>query len=129
MGVTYLFRHRDELVGFITVSMNAILVKQAPDRDDLDWLEGKHPPAVLVGQLGVDNRHRGRYAGVIMCDFVSGLAVDLSEEIGCRYIVLQTSKKNVEYYREKLGFTTMDPNKDTSIMVKRITRMPVDVDE
>ncbi|MCW4014262.1 MAG: GNAT family N-acetyltransferase [Candidatus Bathyarchaeota archaeon] len=119
MGTTYLFYYNNQIIAYVTVSMTCIDSRDAPDRDILDWFEKKKPPAMLVGQLGVDNKWRGRGIGSFLCDWCYGLAAEFSEEIGCRYVTLHTEKELISFY-ERNGFNTMKPNKKSPVMVRKI---------
>ncbi len=111
MGVTHLFFYEDELVGFVTISMTYVEKKEIPDPKRLDYYGRKKPPAMLIGQLGVDNDARGRGLGRVLCNWSEGKAIELSSEIGCRYLVLHTEQDLIAFY-EKIGFETRKPEID-----------------
>jgi hypothetical protein len=48
MGLTYLFYCNNHIIAYVTVSMNCIDSRDAPDRDVLDWFEKKSPPAMSL---------------------------------------------------------------------------------
>jgi len=122
MGKTYLFFYGEEIVGFTTISMTHIEQKEAPDSDDLEYFGRKKPPAMLIGQLGVHNRLRGRELGGWLCSWCEGKAIELSGEVGCRYVALHTEQELIPFY-EKNGFETTKPNKKSPIMVKKIPNL------
>lgn len=72
-----------------------------------EYLTAKHKkiislrtyPGLLIGRLAVDNDKRRKGIGKYICDWCLGLAIELSDKIGCRYIILETT-------REKAGFYT-----------------------
>jgi len=119
MGVTHLFFHGDDVVGFVTLSMTHIEGKDAPDPEGLAYFGSKKPPSLLIGQLGVDNRYRRRGLGRLLCYWCEGLAIELNEKVGCRYLVLHTEKELIRFY-ERCGFLTKKPEKKSPIMVKKI---------
>jgi len=100
MGVTHLFYLNDTIVGYITVAMGSISVKQTKLR--LKSYDDKvRYPAMLLGRLGVDNKFRRRAIGKCMCKWSIGLAENLSKEVGCRFIVLVTkSESRVKFYKD-----------------------------
>lgn len=100
MGVTQLFYLGDKIVGYITVAMGAISVKQTKLR--LQFYDEKvRYPAVLLGRLAVDRKFRRRAIGKCMCLWTLGLAERLSNELGCRFIVLVTkSESRVKFYAD-----------------------------
>jgi hypothetical protein len=54
--------------------------------------------------MGVDKGCRGQGLGQLICDFCIGLAITISEQIACRYLILETSQDKVSYYNKKCGF-------------------------
>ena len=55
-------------------------------------------PSLLIGRLGVENRFRRKGVGSYICKWCIGLAIELSNQIGCRYVVLETSKSKMDFY-------------------------------
>jgi hypothetical protein len=100
MGITYLFYHQNVLVGYVTVAMYAIEVKETRLRM---VTSEKRYPALLLGRLGVHNGYRHRHVGLSICLWTIGLAKELSRKIGCRFVVLLTSPTKVGFY-QKCGF-------------------------
>lgn len=119
MGVTYIFYFNSNIVGFVTISMTNIDGKETPDNSSLEFFGLKKPPAMLIGQLGVHNKVRFRGLGSLLCDWCEGKAIALSDQIGCRYLVLHTEQELIPFY-EKNGFETKKPNKKSPVMVKKI---------
>lgn len=119
MGITYLFYYKIEIIAYVTVSMTCIDSREAPDSDILKWFEKKKPPAMLIGQLGVDNKWRRKGIGSYICDWCYGLALEISNEVGCRYLTLHTEKELIQFY-EKNGFKTKKPSRKSPVMVRRI---------
>jgi hypothetical protein len=51
----------------------------------------------------VENNWRRLNIGSYIADWSTGLALEKSEEIGCRYIILETRENKVDFYG-KCGF-------------------------
>lgn len=64
MGSTYLFHLEDVFVGYVTVAMHAIEVKETRLRIVTNM---KSYPALLLGRLGVHNDYRMRNIGRSIC--------------------------------------------------------------
>lgn len=103
MGITYLFFYEDAVIGYVTLAMSSIPAKK---------MEGifrkrislKNYPSLLIGRLAVDNNWRKNGIGKYLCQWCIGFAEDMSDKVGCRYVILQTNKdKKVDFY-EKCGF-------------------------
>ncbi len=60
-------------------------------------------PSLLIGRLGVDNNWRKKGIGSYICDWCVGLAMEFSNRLGCRYVILETLEENFEFYK-KCGF-------------------------
>jgi len=122
MGTTYLFYYKDKIVGFATLSMNSINVKETPEAKEIsDWFR-KRVPVILLGQIGVDNSVRRRGLGTVICEFCTGLAVDLSQRVGCRYIALHADLKFINLYK-KCGFETVHSTSKDGLMVKKLIHL------
>jgi GNAT superfamily N-acetyltransferase len=99
MGVTHLFYNEDKIAGYITVAMGSIGVKMTDL--EVDTYDKKRYPAVWLGRLAVHNKLRRRAVGKCMILWCIGLAQRLSEELGCRFIVLVTkSESRIKFYAE-----------------------------
>jgi GNAT superfamily N-acetyltransferase len=100
MGSTYMFHFQNVFVGYVTVAMHAIEVKNTRLRIVTNM---KSYPALLLGRLGVHNDHRNRNIGRSICLWTIGFAKEFSQEVGCRFVVVLTSPDKVAFY-EKCGF-------------------------
>jgi GNAT superfamily N-acetyltransferase len=100
MGSTYMFYYQDFLVGYVTIAMYAIEVKETRLRIVTNE---KRYPALLLGRLGVHNDYRDRNIGRSICTWTIGFAKDFSKKLGCRFVVLLTSQSTVGFYL-KCGF-------------------------
>lgn len=102
LGVTHLFYYQGVLVGFATVAMGSVSVKETTLRLPFFGTKRRYP-ALLLGRLGVDNKYRKRHIGHCICLWTIGLAKELSERIGCRFVILMTNQPTVKFY-QKSGF-------------------------
>ena len=102
LGVTHLFLYKGQVVGFATLAMSEIEVKEAQSLSSAG-IEIKNFPALLIGRLAVHNNYRDRHVGRIICLWCLDIARELSREVGCRLVVVLTEGKPVEFYK-KSGF-------------------------
>ena len=105
LGITHLFLYKEQIVGFATLAMSEIEVKEAPSLLSAG-IKVKNFPALLIGLLAVHNDYRDRHVGRIICLWCLEIAKELSREVGCRLVVVLTEGKTVEFYK-KSGFTTI----------------------
>jgi len=102
LGTTYLFFNKQNIVGYVTLAMSQLETKFV-DETNHSKISRKFYPALLIGRLGVDNKFRDRNIGTNLCLWCLGKADDISKEIGCRLVILQTQVNVVDFYR-KSGF-------------------------
>ena len=85
LGVTYLFMHNKELVGFATLSM-ADLKREKMEAKDRLQSKIENYPALLIGQLAVCEELQGQDIGTFICDFCFDRALRFSKRVGCRFM-------------------------------------------
>jgi N-acetylglutamate synthase-like GNAT family acetyltransferase len=97
LGVTYLFFHRERIVGFVTLAMSQIETRETAFRLPLK-VTIKNYPALLIGRLGTANDYRRRNVGKNICLWSVSTTKNLSREVGCRLVVVMTNINKVEFY-------------------------------
>jgi predicted GNAT family N-acyltransferase len=106
LGVTHLFLYDNQIIGFATLAMSEIEIKEAafllsillPSKVTI-----KDYPTMLIGRLAIHNDFRDRNVGKSVCLWCLDIAKKLSQEIGCKFVIVMTEGKPVEFYR-KVGF-------------------------
>lgn len=97
MGITYLFFYKNVTVGFATLTMSQIEIKQTkinlPFKTTI-----KDYPSLMIGRLATDNNYRGRHVGENICLWCVSKAKQLSSEIGCKLIIILTNDKKYTFY-------------------------------
>jgi len=96
-------RYEKNIVAYFAVSMSAISIEDLDSKEKVVQATPIRYPAMLLGQLGVDKKHRGKGIGGNICNFCLGLAQEIGEKVSCRYIILQTTIDKTSLY-EKMGF-------------------------
>jgi GNAT superfamily N-acetyltransferase len=110
-----------KVVGYFTVSMNAIELSVLGKDEKVSGTSTKKYPAMLLGRMGVDKKYRKKGIGGLICKFCQGLADVIGESVACRYIMLHTTLNKVQFY-QKLGFvqSANPPKKGIVSMYMRI---------
>jgi predicted GNAT family N-acyltransferase len=110
-----------KVVGYFTVSMNAIELSILSKEEKVTGTSTKKYPAMLLGRMGIDKKFRNKGVGSSICKFCQGLADVTSENVVCRYIILHTTLNKAQFY-QKLGFVQSadPPKKDIVSMYMRI---------
>lgn len=97
MGVTYLFFYNDVIVGFTTLAMSQIEIKetkiQLPFKTTI-----KDYPALMIGRLATDNNYRDRHVGRSISLWCVSKVKQLSTEIGCKLLVILTNERKYTFY-------------------------------
>jgi len=101
-GKTYLCCHSDDLVGYITFSTDIIKKKEVPN-ENLGSVPYTEYPAIKIARLAVDKNYERRGVGRFLLLVALGKAVKISNEVGCRFITVDSKKESIEFYK-KGGF-------------------------
>lgn len=107
LSTVRLIKIAGKIVGYFTVSMNAIELDKLGKDEKVKNTTPKKYPAMLIGRMGVDKKYRGKGIGRDVCMFCRGLAIEIGERIACRYVVLQTTEERSKFYA-KCGFIKSD---------------------
>ena len=102
LGVTYLLHLKDKILGFVTLSM-ADLRKERMESEDRLQIGKENYPALQIGQLAVCEKLQREGIGTYLCDFCLAKAYKFSEEVGCRFLVLNARREIISFY-EEYGF-------------------------
>jgi GNAT superfamily N-acetyltransferase len=122
-GITYLFFIDGIMVGYATLAMSSLPAERM-ERRFRKTISLSFYPSLLIGRLGVSNDWRRKGIGEYICNWCVGLAIDLSDKIGCRYVILETSKGERETFYAKCNFQKakelVDDRKERVWMYQRI---------
>lgn len=105
LGVTHLFLYNGQVVGFATLAMSELEIKEAPYLIPF-MVKIRDYPAVLIGRLTVHNDFRDRHVGRLICLRCLKIAKKLSKQLGCKLVLVYTEGKPVEFYK-KCGFAVI----------------------
>ncbi|HMK94320.1 MAG TPA: GNAT family N-acetyltransferase [Candidatus Limnocylindrales bacterium] len=110
LGVTYLFKHNSDLIGFATLCMGHLSREKIASEHRLRQRMQSYP-ALLIGQLAVWKDQQGNRIGTFICDYCLCKAIQLSEKVlGCRFLVVDAVKEAVKFY-DGYGFV-LAPKQD-----------------
>jgi GNAT superfamily N-acetyltransferase len=105
LGVTYLFMHDHELVGFATLSM-ADLKREKLEAKHRLQSKIENYPALLIGQLAVCEKLQNQDVGTFICDFCFDRALKFSKLVGCRFMFVNAIESALGFYM-KYGFVLL----------------------
>jgi GNAT superfamily N-acetyltransferase len=118
LSVTYLVSYQSKVVAYCSVTPSLLPFEKAKEQKPDTRAEIKNYPALMITNLGTDKESRGKGIASGMLEHCIGLAVHLSELVGCRYVMLYSTKavgfyseKNKTKYRFYEAFEKKDGNK------------------
>jgi hypothetical protein len=118
LGVTYVFWSGKDRrpIGFVTLAMGSLKKQDLPaEREEKKPF--RHVPSLLLGHIARDERYKGQGAGQIMVDWVLSKASSLGDEVGCRFVILDSEKEMVERYKGyAFELIPPEPNDRTCVM-------------
>lgn len=118
-SVTYLFRLKtnNELIGFVSLAMGSVPKKSLPEEDREDH-RFENVPCLLLGQMARHRKHYKNGVGEVMIDWVLAKANELSQVVGCRFILLNAKKEKMTHYQDHFDFEPLPyrKNDDTITM-------------
>jgi len=100
---TYLCFWNNQLAGFFTLVTDTIEVKLVEKEDGIDDYGYQKYPAIKVARMAVVEELSGSGIGRYLLLAAVGKVHHLSQEVGCRYITVDSKKEAVGFY-EKNGF-------------------------
>ena len=100
---TYLCFWNSRLAGFFTLVTDTIEVKHVEKEDGIDDYGYQKYPAIKIARMAVDEKLSGSGIGRYLLLAAVGKVHSLSQEVGCRYITVDSKNEAVGFY-EKNGF-------------------------
>jgi predicted GNAT family N-acyltransferase len=101
-GITYIFSYENKMIGYVTLAMSSISAQRL-EKGDTTNVHLSFYPCLLIGRLAVANEIRKLNVGTYLADWSTGVALAMSENIGCRYVILETKESKIAFY-SKCGF-------------------------
>lgn len=115
IGVTYVAVEEAAprtVIGYFTVA-SASLAKDALPRKAVRGLPGYDLPMILLARLAVDRRFAGRGLGHALLSEALKIAVRVSEQVGCRCVIVDAYSTAVEWY-QRYGFIAIEGGRGSS---------------
>ena len=99
---TYVVTARDRVVGYYCLATAAVRKEETPRR-----LAGDMPsvvPVILIGRLAVDEGQAGRGLGAGLLRDALSRALQVSQELGCRAVLVHAIDDGAVGFYQKFGF-------------------------
>lgn len=98
MNTTYVCLYNGDTVAYFTLSSDSIKI----NKDDQERIGLKYAsyPALKIGRLAVDSNYTHRGIGSTIILWVVGLAFELCEQIGIRFISVDSYEESQQFYEK-----------------------------
>jgi len=103
LSKTFLCLFRDHIAGFLTLVTDTIEVKLVDAGDGVSDYPHQKYPAIKIARLAVDKKFERKGVGRFLILAAVGKVHQISKDVGCRYITLDSKRESVGFY-EKFGF-------------------------
>jgi hypothetical protein len=107
--VTYVIERDSQIASYVTVTGGTVAAERVPR--DQGRFSGSFPlPVLVLARMGTDERYLGQKLAFELVGYVLGLALTLSDEIGCIGVLVDAKPGVVGFYKDKFGFMpTVEP--------------------
>ncbi|MFH1256298.1 MAG: GNAT family N-acetyltransferase [Candidatus Diapherotrites archaeon] len=92
-----------KVIGFVTILNDKLRVSSGEKKDLAISSRYFDFPAIKIGKLAVSKEFKGKKIGTTLLRYVVGLALESAEKTGCRFLIVDSIPKSVEFYLKK-GF-------------------------
>jgi GNAT superfamily N-acetyltransferase len=103
LSKTFLCFCRGHIAGFLTLVTDTIEVKLVDAGDGVSGYPHQKYPAIKIARLAVDKKFERKGVGRFLILAAVGKVHQISKDVGCRYITLDSKRESVGFY-EKFGF-------------------------
>ena len=121
---TYLCCLNKSITGFFTIVADTIEVQAIDEADGIDGYPYHKYPSIKIARLAVDETCERQGFGRFLVLAAIGLALSVSEIIGCRYLTVDSKPESMSFY-ERLGFRVVERYRQTDFPKMYIDMLPV----
>jgi GNAT superfamily N-acetyltransferase len=107
---TYLCSSNGTIIGYFSMLADTIDVHAIDVEDGVAGYPYRKYPTIKIARLAVDERFERKGFGRFSVLAAIGLALSVTEIIGCRYLMVDSKPESVNFYK-KLGFKIIDKYK------------------
>jgi GNAT superfamily N-acetyltransferase len=109
------------IVAYYASSTASVMRAPAPRRIAQD--QPADLPAILLGRMAVDSRHQGKGLGVAMLKHFMTKAIEVSENVGVRLVLVHAKDEQAKDFYQHYGFTESPIDPLTLMMLLPCTQL------
>lgn len=121
---TYLCCWKKIIAGYITLVADTLEVEAVDKSDKINGYLYRKYPAIKIARLAVDRTFEKRGIGRFMLLAAIGKAIAVSNEIGCRYITVDSKPESTGFY-EKHGFKMVEKYRHSDFPKMYLNMSPI----
>lgn len=92
------------VIAFCTLVLHCLKDSEKEFFIDKEKCKEQKVPALLIGQLGVDKRHKGKHIGASLIQQMLKFAIAIKEYVHFPVIIIDANKESLVKYYEDKGF-------------------------
>jgi len=121
---TYLCCWKKNIVGYVTLLTDTLELHAVSESDGIDGYFYQKYPAIKIARLAVDVKFERKGVGRFILLTSIGKAIKISDEIGCRYITVDSKPDSIGFY-EKHGFKVVKKYRNSNFPKMYLNIYPV----
>ena len=121
---TYLCCHFNQLVGYVAFTTDIIRKKDVREEEQIE-APYKEYPAIKIARLAVDKKYERRGVGRFLLLAAVGKALKISDEVGCRFITVDSKQDSIEFYEKRGGFELAKKRKNKTYPTMYLDILPI----
>ncbi len=103
LNKTFLCYYSNQLVGYITFTTDIIEKEEVQKEGRIRVKYGEYP-AIKIARLAVDKEYERKGGGGFLLLAAVGKALKISNEVGCRFITVDSKQDSIGFYEKRGGF-------------------------
>jgi len=121
---TYLCCWKKNIAGYVTLLTDTLELHAVSEIDGIDGYFYQKYPAIKIARLAVDVKFEQKGVGRFILLTSIGKAIKISDEIGCRYITVDSKPESIGFY-EKYGFKVVEKYRKSDFPKMYLNMYPV----
>ncbi|MDD5614642.1 MAG: GNAT family N-acetyltransferase [Candidatus Methanoperedens sp.] len=121
---TYLCFWDKSIAGYLTLVADTLEVEAVDKSDKIDGYPYRKYPAIKIARLAVDRRLEKRGVGRYILLAAIGKAISVSNDIGCRYITVDSKPESTVFY-DKHNFKMVEKYRHSEFPKMYLNMYPI----